>query len=66
MITARTWAAVFILLNLDAVLSVMLAAGYALTAAVAAAGTLGLFTAEITVRLLSGGDQGGGSRQLPG
>jgi hypothetical protein len=52
----RSLAVLFVLLNVDIVLSVLLAVGYGLTTAVATAGTLGMITAEIIVRLSSGDD----------
>lgn len=57
-ITARITLVILVVLNVDIVLSVLLTAGYGLTPAVAAAGTLGLFTAEIAARLLPGSDTG--------
>jgi hypothetical protein len=54
--TVRFVAVLLALLNMDIVLSVLLGAGYAPTPAVAAAGTIGLFTAEIAARILPGGD----------
>jgi hypothetical protein len=50
----RVTAALLVLLNVDIVFSVMLAGGYGLSAALAAAGTLGAVTAEIITRLLPG------------
>jgi len=56
--TARFTAVVLALLNMDIVLSVLLGAGYGLTPALAAAGTAGVFAAEIAARLLPGNDAG--------
>jgi uncharacterized membrane protein len=55
-----TWimAALIILANVDAVLSVLLTAGYGVTTAVAAAGTVGAVTAEIIARFFTGADPG--------
>jgi hypothetical protein len=55
---ARITAAIVILINIDVVLSALLTAGYGLTAAVTAAGTLGLVTAEIAARFMPGNDAG--------
>lgn len=55
---ARMTAALLILLNTDAVLSALLTAGYALPAAVAAAGAVGTVTAGVIARLLPGDDTG--------
>jgi hypothetical protein len=50
----RVTAALLVLLNVDIVLSVLLADGYGRSTALAAAGTLGAVTAEIITRLLPG------------
>lgn len=55
---ARFTAVLLALLNMDIVLSVLLGAGYGLAPAMAAAGTAGLFTAEIAARLLPDSDAG--------
>jgi hypothetical protein len=52
--TARVTAVLLVVINVDLVLSVLLADGYGLSTALAAAGTLGAVTAEIITRLLPG------------